>query len=111
MHYPDLRPGVCQGALEHITVPNKKLNLSIAVTSRGRAAIAAHVAVSFYIHFRLPSKSQLTIAMGYGDSELGGTSTPIVVHKKKCHFGFGNPAGLARMAFLGRGCYKKKSQR
>ena len=87
---------------------NKKINLSIAVTSRGRAAIAAHIAVSFYTKVRLPSQSRVTVAMGYGDSELGGTSTPIVVDKKKFHFGFGNPAGLARMAFLGRGFYKKK---
>ena len=89
-------------------MPNKKLNLSIAVTSRGRAAIAAHVAASFYPHFRLPSKSQLTVAMGYGDSDFGGVKTPLVVGQKKFQFGFGNPAGLAGMAFLGRGLYKSK---
>jgi len=85
-----------------------KINLSIAATARGRVAIAAHIAVSLYTNFRFPEGSRLIVAMGYGNTDLGGLSTPRVVGQKKFHFGFGNPAGLARMAFLGRGPYRTK---
>jgi TRAP-type uncharacterized transport system substrate-binding protein len=56
----------------------------------------------------LPRQSQLDIAMGWRDSELGGTGPAILVGKKKYSFGFGNPVGLAAMAYLGRGFYKNK---
>jgi TRAP-type uncharacterized transport system substrate-binding protein len=46
--------------------------------------------------------------MGYGDSDIGGLKTPLVVGRGKFDFGFGNPAGLAGMAFLGRGLYKTR---
>jgi hypothetical protein len=46
--------------------------------------------------------------MGWRDSQLGGTGPAILVDKKKCDFGFGNPVGLSAMAYLGRGFYKKK---
>jgi TRAP-type uncharacterized transport system substrate-binding protein len=84
----------------------KNSSLSIATASQGRAAIAATVAVSFYKQFRLPQPSQLVLTMGYG--KLAGLDAPIEVDKEKFHFGFANPAAVARMAYLGRGCYKKK---
>ena len=46
--------------------------------------------------------------MGWRDSELGGTGPALLVDKKKCDFGFGNPVGLSAMAYLGCGFYKKK---
>jgi uncharacterized protein len=81
-------------------------SLSIATASQGRAAIAAAIAVSFYTRFRLPQPSELVLTMGYG--RLAGTDAPTVVHQGKFHFGFANPAGVARMAYIGRGCYKTK---
>ena len=84
----------------------EKISLSIATASQGRAAIAAAIAVSFYTRFRLPQPSQLVLAMGYG--RLAGTDAPTVIDQGKFHFGFANPAGVARMAYLGRGCYKTK---
>lgn len=84
----------------------KKASLSIATASQGRAAIAAAIAVSFYTRFRLPQPSELVLTMGYG--RLAGTDAPVVVDQGKFHFGFANPAGVARMAYLGRGCYEKK---
>lgn len=85
-----------------------KTNLSIAATARGKVAIAAHIAVSLYTNFRFPEGSRLIVAMGYGNTDLGGLSTPRIVGQRKFHFGFGNPAGLARMAFLGHGPYRTK---
>ena len=84
----------------------KKLSLSIATASKGRAAIAASIAVAFYTRFRLPEPSQITLAMGYG--RLAGTDVPTHVDRGKFHFGFANPSGVGRMACLGRGCYKEK---
>jgi TRAP-type uncharacterized transport system substrate-binding protein len=81
-------------------------SLSIATASQGRAAIAATIAVSFYTRFRLPQPSKLVLTMGYG--RLAGTDAPIAVNQGKFHFGFANPAGVARMAYLGQGCYKEK---
>lgn len=86
---------------------NRAVDLTIATTSR-RADIAAQVAMSFYRSASLSTTSQVTLAMGYRDSELGGTSVPTLVDRKKAAFGFANPAGLARMAMLGVGPYKRK---
>ena len=44
--------------------------------------------------------------MGYG--RLAGIDAPVNVDRGKFHFGFANPSGVARMAYLGRGSYKKK---
>ena len=84
----------------------KNISLSIATASKGRAAIAASIAVAFYTRFRLPEPSQITVAMGYG--RLAGIDAPVNVDRGKFHFGFANPSGVARMAYLGRGSYKKK---
>ena len=84
----------------------KNISLSIATASKGRAAIAASIAVSFYTTYRLPEPSHITVAMGYG--RLAGIDAPVNVDKGKFHFGFANPSGVATMAYLGRGWYKKK---
>ena len=86
---------------------DKPVRLSIAATSK-RVDIANVVALSFFNNAELPPRSQLDVAMGWRDSELGGTGPAILVDKKKHDFGFGNPVGLSRMAYLGCGFYKKK---
>jgi TRAP-type uncharacterized transport system substrate-binding protein len=83
------------------------IKLSIAATSK-RVDIASVVALSFFNSVPLPRRSQLDLAMGWRDSPLGGTGPALLVGQKKYDFGFGNPVGLTRMAYLGRGCYKKK---
>ena len=86
---------------------SRETNISIGTTSR-RAEIAARVALSFYRTASLTPTSQINLGLGYRDSKLGGTSIPLLVDQKKCDFGFANPAGLARMALLGIGPYRKK---
>jgi TRAP-type uncharacterized transport system substrate-binding protein len=86
---------------------NEPIKLSIAATSK-RVDIANVVSLSFFNNVQLPRQSQLRVAMGWRDSELGGTGPAILVDKKKYDFGFGNPVGLSRMAYLGVGFYKKK---
>ncbi|HEU4340258.1 MAG TPA: TAXI family TRAP transporter solute-binding subunit [Candidatus Binatia bacterium] len=86
---------------------NEPINLSIAATSK-RVDIASVVSLTFFNNAGLPRRSRLDLAMGWRDSELGGTGPAILVGKKKYDFGFGNPVGLSRMAYLGRGFYKKK---
>jgi TRAP-type uncharacterized transport system substrate-binding protein len=86
---------------------NGPIRLSIAATSK-RVDIANVVALTFFNHVDLPRASQLDVAMGWRDSVLGGTGPAVLVDQKKYDFGFGNPVGLARMAYLGRGFYKKK---
>jgi TRAP-type uncharacterized transport system substrate-binding protein len=86
---------------------DKPVKLSIAATSK-RVDIANVVALTFFNNAELPRQSQLDVAMGWRDSELGGTGPAILVDKKKYDFGFGNPVGLSRMAYLGCGFYKKK---
>lgn len=86
---------------------NRSLNLSIATTSP-RAEIALEVALSFYRGASLPLASQITLALGYRDSDLGGIGILSLVDQKKFDFGFANPSGLARMALLGVGPYRKK---
>jgi len=86
---------------------NEPIKLSIAATSK-RVDIANVVGLSFFNKVQLPRQSQLDVAMGWRDSELGGTGPAILVDKKKYDFGFGNPVGLSRMAYLGVGFYKKK---
>jgi TRAP-type uncharacterized transport system substrate-binding protein len=88
-------------------VVSRETSISIATTSR-RAEIARDVAYSFYRCATLSPTSQVNLGMGYRDSELGGTAIPLLVNQKKYDFGFANPAGLARMALLGVGPYKKK---
>jgi uncharacterized protein len=85
----------------------KPIRLSIAATSK-RADIAGVLALSFFHNAPLPPVSQLDIAMGWRDSPLGGTGPALLVAKGKYDFAFGNPAGLARMAYLGRGFYTAK---
>src|SRR5207248_5440148 len=86
---------------------DKPIKLSIGATS-ARVPIANAVAQTFFNNAELPRQSQLDVRMGWRDSEFGGTGPALLVGKKKCDFGFGNPAGLAAMAYLGRGFYKKK---
>ena len=88
-------------------VVSRETNISIGTTSR-RAEIAARVALSFYRTASLTPTSQVNLGLGYRDSKLGGTAIPLLVDQKKCDFGFANPAGLARMALLGVGPYRKK---
>jgi TRAP-type uncharacterized transport system substrate-binding protein len=83
------------------------IKLSIAATSK-RVDIANVVALSFFNSAPLPRRSQLDVAMGWRDSLLGGTGPALLVDKKEYDFAFGNPVGLTRMAYLGRGFYKKK---
>lgn len=106
-HLDDRHQHRCQHSrLQDKVAMAKNISLSIATASKGRAAIAASIAVSFYTRFRLPEPSQITVAMGYG--RLAGIDAPLNVDRGKFHFGFANPSGVARMAYLGRGCYKKK---
>lgn len=86
---------------------NQPIKLSIAATSK-RADIANLVGLTFFNQVDLPRQSQLDIAMGWRDSELGGTGPAILVGKKKYSFGFGNPVGLAAMAYHGCGFYKQR---
>jgi TRAP-type uncharacterized transport system substrate-binding protein len=86
---------------------NRPIELSIAATSK-RVDIASVVALTFFNNVELPRKSQLDVRMGWRDSALGGTGPAMLVDKKQCDFGFGNPVGLSAMAYLGRGFYKKK---
>jgi hypothetical protein len=86
---------------------NEPIKLSIGATSK-RVDIANVVALTFFNNVELPRQSQLDVAMGWRDSELGGTGPAILVDKKKIDFGFGNPVGLSAMAYLGCGFYKKK---
>ena len=83
------------------------IKLSIAATSK-RVDIANVVALSFFNNAPLPRRSQLDVAMGWRDSPLGGTGPALLVGRKKYDFGFGNPVGLTRMAYLGRGFYREK---
>ena len=83
------------------------IKLSIAATSK-LVDIANVVGFTFFDNVELPRQSQLDIAMGWRDSELGGTGPALLVGQKKYSFGFGNPVGLSAMAYLGRGFYKKK---
>ena len=86
---------------------NQPLKLSIAATSK-RVDIATVVGLTFFNNTHLPPRSQLDVAMGWRDSELGGTGPALLVGRKKYDFGFGNPVGLSRMAYVGVGFYEKK---
>lgn len=86
---------------------NQPIKLSIGATSK-RVDIANVVALTFFNNVQLPHQSRLDVAMGWRDSELGGTGPALLVGKKQYDFGFGNPVGLSAMAYLGRGFYKKK---
>ncbi|MGH7773129.1 MAG: TAXI family TRAP transporter solute-binding subunit [Candidatus Binatia bacterium] len=84
----------------------KKTDLKIAVTGRARGEIAARISLS--LHSLAGSQFRITLVTDTSDSDIGGNNSPIVVGKKKFHFGFANPAALARMALLGRGTYQEK---
>jgi TRAP-type uncharacterized transport system substrate-binding protein len=86
---------------------DKPIKLTIGATSK-RVDIANVVSLTFFNNAELPRQSQLDVAMGWRDSELGGTGPAILVDKKKIDFGFGNPVGLSTMAYLGCGFYKMK---
>jgi hypothetical protein len=86
---------------------DKPIKLSFAATSKTRRYRKV-VGYTFFNCIELPRQSQLDIAMGWRDSELGGTGPAILVGNKKYTFGFGNPVGLSAMAYLGCGFYKKK---
>ena len=86
---------------------NDAVKLSIGATSK-RVDIANVVAQTFFNNVELPRQSELEVRMGWRGSELGGTGPALLVDRKKCDFGFGNPVGLSAMAYLGRGFYKKK---
>src|SRR5262249_1434538 len=86
---------------------NEPIKLSIAATSK-RVDIASVVGLTFFNNTQLPRQSRLDLAMGWRDSELGGTGPAILVGRKRYDFGFGNPVGLSRMAYLGVGFYKEK---
>lgn len=86
---------------------NEPIKLSIGATSK-RVDIANVIALTFFKNVELPRESQLEVAMGWRDSQLGGTGPAILIDKKKIDFGFGNPVGLSAMAYLGCGFYKKK---
>jgi len=86
----------------------KPIDFKIAVTSRGRTAIAARIVPSFYDQVPDPANTHVTLVIASGDTEIGGIGTPMIVDKKKFHFSFCNPAGIGRMALLGRGFYKSK---
>ena len=87
---------------------DKPIKLSIAATSK-RVDIANVVGYTFFNSIELPRQSQLDIAMGWRDSELGGTGPAILVGNKKHTFGFGNPVGLSAMAYLGCGFLQEKN--
>ena len=91
----------------HARPMKQPIKLSIAATSK-RVDIASVVGLTFFNHTQLPPRSQLDLAMGWRDSELGGTGPALLVARKKYDFGFGNPVGLSRMAYLGVGFYQKK---
>src|SRR5437879_11509825 len=78
---------------------DKPIKLTIGATSK-RVDIANVVALTFFNNVELPRQSELHVRMGWRDSELGGTGPAILVDKKKCDFGFGNPVGLSAMAYL-----------
>lgn len=86
---------------------DKPIKLTIGGTSK-RVDIANVVSLTFFNNVELPRQSELEVRMGWRDSELGGTGPALLVDKKKCDFGFGNPVGLSAMAYLGHGFYKKK---
>jgi uncharacterized protein len=82
-------------------------HLKIASSGEVRGEIAARIVLSCYDLLRA-TPNQVSLVFGSADSELGGTGVPLSVGRKKYHFGFANPAALARMALLGTGFYKKK---
>lgn len=85
----------------------KKFHLKFAVTGVMRGEIAAKIALAFYENLR-GTDNKLSFIIGSSDSELGGTGAPLAIGRKKYDLAFANPAALARMAFLGKGFYKRK---
>ena len=83
---------------------DKPIKLSIAATSK-RVDIANVVGYTFFNNIELPRQSQLDIAMGWRDSELGGTGPAILVGNKQYYFRLrqsGRPVGdgLSRLWIL-----------
>lgn len=83
------------------------VKFTIGATSK-RVDIASIVALTFFNQIELPRQSRLDVAMGWRDSDLGGTGPATLVDRGKIDFGFGNPVGLSAMAYLGRGFYRKR---
>ena len=83
------------------------VKLTIGATSK-RVDIASIVAMTFFNQIDLPRESRLEVAMGWRDSNLGGTGPAVLVDQGKLDFGFGNPVGLSAMAYLGCGFYRKR---
>ena len=81
--------------------------LLIGTTNSARARIAALALLSLYERVQRSPRLQVGLLLGSGDSDVAGMRVPLLVGKKKLHFGFANPAGLARMALLGKGIYKR----
>jgi TRAP-type uncharacterized transport system substrate-binding protein len=101
------RRGVRRQKIDEAHNMETPIRLTLGATSK-RVDIANMVAFTFFNHVELPPRSRLDVAMGWRDSELGGTGPALLVGKKKIAFGFGNPVGLSAMAYLGRGFYKEK---
>jgi TRAP-type uncharacterized transport system substrate-binding protein len=81
--------------------------LLIGTTNVARGRIAAAILLSLYQQVQRSPRLKVGLLLGSSDSEIAGMRSPLLVGKKKIHFGFANPAGLARMALLGKGVYKK----
>jgi TRAP-type uncharacterized transport system substrate-binding protein len=69
--------------------------------------IASVVSLTFFNNAELP-RNLARRGHGLARLEARRTGPAILVDKKKIDFGFGNPVGLAAMAYLGCGFYKKK---
>ena len=82
---------------------NEPIKLSIAATSK-RVDIANVVALTFFNNVQLPRRSRLDVAMGWRDSELGGTGPALLVGKKQYDFGFGETNFGSRLC-LSNSCH------
>jgi TRAP-type uncharacterized transport system substrate-binding protein len=87
---------------------NKPLNVKIAVTSRGRAKVAASFFPSFFLQVPRSIAATTTVVLGESDTEMGGIGAPTAVARRKYDFNFANPAAIARIALRGQGPYKEK---
>lgn len=85
----------------------KTTNLLIATTNSARARITAAALLSFYGRLQRSPHFTVGLLLGSGDSAIAGMRSPLLVGKKEIHFSLANPAGLARMALLGKGVYRK----
>lgn len=86
----------------------KNTRLLIATTNLARARIALATVLSFYERVQRSPHLQVGVLLGSRDSAVAGMRSLLLVGSQKIHFAFANPAGLARMAFLGKGPYRKR---